>query len=87
MKLDIEAMAREADPDFGNPDGLLSESLCGMEAIEAFARRIVERCAQEADKLAAVYGCLEGHKAADCRTDAKYGIKDAAAAIRNLLED
>lgn len=46
--IDIERLAREADPDYGNDDGLLSDSLCGRNAIERFAALVRNEVLEEA---------------------------------------
>ena len=78
MKLDIEAMAREAG--FKQRGGIVrtvhsnGSFVVINDELEAFARLIVERCADECDGLS-------------FRSDRPYGSIDCAAAIRNLLED
>ena len=44
MKLNIEELAKQADPDHGG-GGFASDSIVGKAAITEFARLIVERCA------------------------------------------
>ena len=75
MKLDIEAMAREADKD--GLGWLLDEGLVHPDELERLARLIVERCAQECStRKFKQIGAGEYEAASDCE-----------AAIRNLLED
>jgi hypothetical protein len=42
----IQQLAREADPEYGNADGLLAESMCGIESIERFAALVLEEAAR-----------------------------------------
>jgi hypothetical protein len=55
----IQQLAREADPEYGNADGLLAESMCGIESIERFAGLVLEEAARVCDEaevgLLAVY--------------------------------
>jgi hypothetical protein len=57
MTLDIERLAREADHDFGNADGLLSDSLCGTEAIKRFAALVLEEAAKVCEELDVPWSC------------------------------
>lgn len=87
MKLNIEELILQSNDTAKLAlDGSLHEGF-DRERMKAFARRIVERCAQEAESLSLVYASLEGYNPRDYRTDAEQGIKDTAAAIRNLMED
>lgn len=89
MKLDIEALAKEAG--FTGRQGMILTVLSNKQGVtrtvhsngsfvvindelEDFARLIVERCAEECDGLS-------------FRSDRPYGSVDCSAAIRNLLED
>lgn len=82
MKLNIEVLAKHAGYDV--EDGAISMPViqsCGDPAderpqLKAFARLIVERCAQEADS--------KGHHWSGA---AAHALFDCAAAIRQLLED
>lgn len=48
MKLKIEELAKQADPEHGS-GGFASDSIVGKAAIAEFARLIVERCAVECE--------------------------------------
>lgn len=85
MKLDIEAMAREADKD--GIGWLLDEGLVHPDELERFARLIVERCAQECEAISDEYGRDEGFRYPSMRTDAQTGASECEYAIRNLLKD
>ena len=80
--IDIERLAREADPDYGNADGLLSDSLCGRDAIERFAalvrNAVLEESAEVCDELADLNRQSE--------TDSMWQQGECAAAIRALKD-
>lgn len=73
MKLDIEAMAIDADPEFAY---LLSDGLVQLPELEAFARLIVEKCAAACDQRYMGDNNREDMEARKC-----------AAAIRDLVKD
>lgn len=58
--LDLVArLAKEADPEFGNAEGVLSESLCGLDAIARFAALVASECAKVCEEQAAEPECPE----------------------------
>lgn len=81
MKLDIEALAREAGGTtvgHDNPQCWSGQVAFNEAELQAFARLIVERCAVECDKRGAQFHA-ESPFSTEC-----HGL---AAAIRQLLED
>ena len=95
MKLDVEAMAREAGMNRSHhPSAYVSDyaECVFVEHLEAFARLIVERCAVECEKLREFYE-EEKYKHEPTTTSGAFrdgeetGSEACAAAIRNLLED
>jgi hypothetical protein len=79
MKLDIEALAREAGIQF---DPWWGGGSAGNKQVEAFARLIVERCAVECDSLPAPASCTGVE-----RSLWEVATVAAGDAIRQLLED
>lgn len=76
--MDLEKIAREADPGFGS--GAMPDSLVGKDAIERFARLVLEEAARECVRMGPVM-CESYGDGAECIATA-----DACAeAIRNLL--
>jgi len=59
-KDDVIRMAREADPDFGNSFGDMSESIVGIPAIELFAHLIASHVAEECAKVCDEQATCEG---------------------------
>lgn len=41
----INKLAKQADPGFGNEEGDMDESIIGLQAVEKFAKLIVQECA------------------------------------------
>jgi hypothetical protein len=89
MKLDIEALVREANnlanvAIVANP---ATHEGWDRERMRAFARLIVERCAAECDEvsLQAVTAWKLAYQPQD--QGREIGADDCAAAIRQLLED
>lgn len=90
MKLDIEAMAREAGAVKERDETFGTAYEFELPQLEAFTRLIVERCAQECKGIAASHtGAarrLDGMRATHAVVQ-RDGANECAAAIRNLLED
>lgn len=91
MKLDLEALAREAGISilWGTDDNCQAKQYYEgwPEQVEAFARLIVERCAVECDKvsLQAVTAWKLAYQPQD--QGREMGADDCASTIRQLLED
>lgn len=89
MKLDIEAMAREAD-DLADKEAK-NMWVWHLTRDKAFARLIVERCAEVCEATKSEYQNrakkCELEKVKDMHFFGATGAFDCATAIRNLLED
>lgn len=77
MQLNIIELARQADPDYGNADGLLSDSLCGRDAIERFAQLVAAAVKEECAKA------IDARDTGDC-TREDMEARRCAAAIRSM---
>ena len=64
MTPDIERMAREADPGFGS--GLMSESICGLQAIERFAALVRAQPVTD-EHVSAVVRSVQPHLSTECK--------------------
>jgi len=71
----VERIAREADPDFGNEDGDMADSLIGLDAITRFAQLVAAECVTLAEQT---YEGTEGG-GDDCSGTAIYGERTADA--------
>lgn len=91
MKLNIEELAREADLSAMTADAHCREDYwtATRTELEAFARLIVERCAQECDKLKLqLFDSSKSPPGMDqMRKNCGMGASMCATDIRNLMGD